>query len=73
MKEMLDGKGGILINPLKPKEIAKAIIWLLENPQARIAMGNHNRQKIELNAGKAEVLAESYYQKIILKNRITVP
>src|SRR5207253_9072842 len=48
MKEILnDVKGSILIDPLNPKEIAKAILLLLQNPKVRVEMGNNNRQKIQ--------------------------
>ena len=47
MEDMLeDIKGGILIDPKKPGEIAKGICYLLENPEERQAMGQRCRDKI---------------------------
>jgi glycosyltransferase involved in cell wall biosynthesis len=72
MKEMLsDVNGGLLIDPLKPKEIAKAILLLTENPQLRIEMGNNNRQKMRTGSKEIIQKVENYYCKII-SNKITV-
>jgi glycogen synthase len=71
MKEMLSNvNGGILIDPLKPKEIAKAILLLLQNPKVRVEMGNNNRQKIQ--AWPQDILrkVEEYYTATI-SNKIS--
>jgi glycosyltransferase involved in cell wall biosynthesis len=70
MKEMLAGiNGGVLIDALKPKEIAKAMIWLIENPQVRVKMGYNNRQKMKTWPGEIIRKAEEHYSKIIFHNK----
>jgi glycogen(starch) synthase len=66
MREMLeDVKGGILIDPLKPREIANAIIWLLENPKVRMDMGYSNRQKMKTWSVEIIRKVERFYSEII--------
>jgi len=47
-------QAGLLVNPLKSKEIADAICFLLNNPEKRIALGEQARQNIleKFNASK---------------------
>jgi len=46
-KEVVEGnKCGICIDPLKPKEIAKAIKYLMENPRLRKELGENGRRVI---------------------------
>jgi glycosyltransferase involved in cell wall biosynthesis len=66
MKEILSNvNGGILIDPLKPKEIAKAILLLLQNPKVRVEMGNNNRQKIRAWPQDIIRKVEEYYSATI--------
>jgi glycogen(starch) synthase len=66
MKEILHhGKGGFLINPRKPGEIASAITWLLSHPDKRKEMGFYNRKQTERNAEVSLNRAEQYYSKLI--------
>jgi glycogen(starch) synthase len=66
IKEMLKGiKGGILIDPLKPKEIANAIVHLVENPRKRVEMGLNNREKTKTFSTEVIKKTEEYYCKII--------
>ena len=63
MKDMLeDINGGILVDPQSPDEIAGGILFLLNNPAERIAMGRRSRAKAINYYGK-EVpgLIEKYY------------
>ena len=47
MKELItDSVGGFVVNPFRPRKIAKVLIWLLENPDQRIAMGMYNKEKM---------------------------
>ena len=71
MKEMLsDVNGGILIDPLNPKEIAKAIIHLVENPALRVEMGRNNRHKMESWSDVIIKKTEDYYSKVIFRNKL---
>jgi len=71
MKEMLSNvNGGILIDPLKPKEIARAILLLLQNPKVRVEMGNNNRQKIQAWPQDIIRKVEEYYSATI-SNKIS--
>lgn len=42
-----EGKGGYLVNPLDADAFAKAISYLVDNPQLRKDMGAYNREKIK--------------------------
>lgn len=68
MKDMLEKpKAGILVNPLKPKEIAKAILYLLDNPDERKKMGQAARQKLltDYNQKRIGELMEQHYYNAI--------
>jgi len=66
MKEILQqGKGGFLVNPGKPREIAHAINWLLSHSEKRIEMGYFNRKQTEQHAELTLNDAEEYYFKLI--------
>jgi len=46
-KEIIEGnKCGICVDPLKPKDIAKAIEYLMENPKLRKEMGENGRNAV---------------------------
>lgn len=48
MRETIgEAKCGILVNPLAPEEIAKAMRWMLENPEEASKMGQRGRKAIE--------------------------
>ena len=67
MKEMLTDDCGILVNPHEPKEMAKAIIKLIKNPDLRDKLGQNARKKV-LEKYNQEVIgqqAEEAYQKVI--------
>jgi glycogen(starch) synthase len=67
MNDMLSNpEAGMLINPLRPKEIASAVIRLLQDQQLRYTLGVAARQKA-LTAYNSEVignLMESHYAKL---------
>lgn len=42
-----DANCGLLVDPLEPREIADAILWLLRNPRAAETMGANGRKAIE--------------------------
>lgn len=47
-KEIIEGNQcGICVNPLEPKEIAAAIDWLTQNPEAAEQMGKNGRKAVE--------------------------
>lgn len=66
MKDMLENiKGGKLVDPESPREIADAILFLLDNPEQRFVMGIRCRAKAILYYRK-EVIKETepYYEYI---------
>ncbi|MBC7913690.1 MAG: glycosyltransferase family 4 protein [Pyrinomonadaceae bacterium] len=68
MKDMLeDCSGGILINPLKPNEIANALILLINQKSLRIEMGTNARKKVlySYDNGTIGLLMEQKYQALI--------
>jgi len=47
-KEIVEGhQCGICVDPLKPDEIAKAIQWILDNPEKAKKMGENGRRAVE--------------------------
>jgi len=47
-RRIIDGVGcGLLVDPLNPKSIEKAMRWILDNPVEAEAMGQRGRQTIE--------------------------
>jgi len=64
MNDMLeDIKGGILIDPLSPQEIADGILFLLNNHRERISMAARSREKvITYYAKEVADMMEHYYQ-----------
>lgn len=67
MKEMLDGtKGGKIVNAKDHKELAKAIVDLLNNEGERRSMAIHNRRRVkEVYAQEVLSVAEAYYEKVV--------
>lgn len=46
-REIVEGTGcGLLVDPLNPEEIAKAILWLLQHPDEAQAMGERGREAV---------------------------
>ncbi|MEO0451719.1 MAG: glycosyltransferase family 4 protein [Pseudomonadota bacterium] len=68
-----DGRTGLLINPKKPREIANAIISLLNAPEKRIAMGKAAREHVltTYSADRIAPLQIASYERAIenAKNR----
>lgn len=67
MKDMLHDNCGILVNPLKPFEIANALILLLDNNALRHEMAENARKKILSNYNEETIgsLLEQKYQLLI--------
>ena len=68
MKDMLeDSKCGILINALKPSEIANALILLLDNKDLRQKMAENARKKILASYNQETIgqLIEQRYKEVI--------
>ncbi len=58
---------GICVNPLDPKEIANAIIWLLDNQKEAERMGSRGRSAVEerYNWGREEKKLLHFYSELI--------
>jgi glycosyltransferase involved in cell wall biosynthesis len=47
-RQIIDGAGcGLLVDPLDPDAIAKALSWILDNPAEAAVMGRRGRQAVE--------------------------
>ena len=47
-REIVEGAGcGLLVDPRKPEEIARAMEWILDNPEEAQAMGRRGREAVE--------------------------
>lgn len=44
---IMEGKGGILVTPGEPKELANSLCLLLSNTQMQKHMGNYNRERVK--------------------------
>jgi glycosyltransferase involved in cell wall biosynthesis len=49
VEQVVDGVTGIIVPPKNPDEMAKAIIYLLKNPNERVEMGIRGRQRVLSN------------------------
>jgi len=47
IKDVVTKKTGILLKPNNPKVLAKALNYLLDNPEARLRMGEEGRKRVE--------------------------
>jgi glycogen synthase len=67
MNDMLEAiNGGVLIDPLSAEKIAAGILFLLDNPEERVAMGERSRQKtIDYYAKGVPDMMEAYYMRKI--------
>jgi len=68
MREMLDeGKTGLLVPPRRPRQLASALIHLIQHEQARMEFGRLARQRVlsEYNAERIGGLMESTYEEAI--------
>ena len=54
-----DGKGGILVSPQKPEEIADGLCLLLSDADMRKRMGAHNTERVKAVFGVRE-MADKY-------------
>src|SRR5207244_5175351 len=66
MSEMIEpGTSGLLVEPRAPKEIAEAILLLLESPDRRVAMGAAARQRVldEYCCERIAPLQEAFYRR----------
>lgn len=66
-KEIVEGnKCGLVVDPLKPEEIAKSIEYLMENPEIRIRMGENGRKAVleKYNWEKESQKLISLYEKL---------
>jgi hypothetical protein len=47
-RKIIDGAGcGVLVNPLNPEAVSRAMRWILDNPAEAEAMGMRGRQAVE--------------------------
>jgi len=51
------GANGLVVPPGNPVELASAVQWLLERPEARQAMGAANRLRVERDFDAESVVA----------------
>jgi glycosyltransferase involved in cell wall biosynthesis len=67
-REIVEGAGcGLLVNPLKARDIAAAIEWLLEHPEEAAAMGRKGMRAVASDfnwAKEAEKLCQ-FYQRLL--------
>lgn len=66
-REIVEGAGcGLLVNPLKPEEIADAVVYLLENSEEAEQMGKNGRKAVEerYNWGMEEKKLLELYKKV---------
>jgi UDP-glucose 4-epimerase len=64
MRELLGhNEFGLLVKPKSAKQLAKAIIWLIENPDLRAELGKKARQRVltEYNAERIGAMQEKIY------------
>jgi glycosyltransferase involved in cell wall biosynthesis len=63
---VLDGETGILVEPGDSHAIAKAVIWLLENPKAAVKMGQNGyyRARIQFNWDRCVNNFENLYRQV---------
>ncbi len=67
-REIVEGAGcGLLVDPMKPEEIAKAIDWVLDNPQQAEEMGEKGRTAVieKYNWGNEEKKLFRLYGKLM--------
>lgn len=51
-RKIVEGAGcGLLVNPLKPEEVADAVVYLLENPEEAEEMGKRGKKAVEERYG----------------------
>lgn len=76
MAEMVEnGETGLLVQPGRPRELAEAIVRLLDNPAERAAMGVRAREHIRRAYGPeaiAPLQEESYSRAIARRNEVAV-
>lgn len=69
-RKIVEGSGcGLLINPLKPEEIADAVSYLLENQEEAEEMGKRGRKTVEerYNWGMEEKKLLELYEALLSK------
>jgi glycosyltransferase involved in cell wall biosynthesis len=71
IKIVSSSKCGICVNPLNPKEIGKAINWILDNPKKTASMGRKGRKATQTNYNwetESKKLL-NFYKKIVASQR----
>jgi glycosyltransferase involved in cell wall biosynthesis len=63
---VVDGETGLLVEPEKPDEFARAMHWLLTHPEEGHRMGNQGRERVK-NCFTAEKMAE---ETLLLYNEV---